>query len=276
MARTREELRDRLIDGFSARAEIWRICLFGREVEGRHDAYSDIDIIVHASDPARTKATYRDVFGAISPIRAMFTLGGTDRWYAEMVMLQDYSPYQKVDFSIGGKEDWPVAVVYDNPAKRGESSSGLEAVEIRRDAAYVLMDILFSVGRFTKCLFRRDVDMYRRWESITDLALVLLYERHFGWQSETLWRRLGAHESKVLIDALGPEEAAWLDRIRPRSARLDLALSYQAAIKLIAALSEEKALYQSLALDRAFIDYILAFLDAETARYRALPVASVL
>jgi len=74
--------------------------------------------------------------------------------------------------------------------------------------AYVLTDVVFSVAGFTKCLFRRDIDMYRRWESITDLTLVLLYEKHFGWERETGRKRLDGYQTECLCTALAVEEAA--------------------------------------------------------------------
>ena len=270
MVGSREELRDRLIDAFAARDEIYRICLFGREVARRQDAYSDIDIIVYSGDPARTRAEYAGVLAGISPIRATFPLGGTPEWYSEMVMLRDYNPYHKVDFSIGGKEDWPRVTVYDDPEKPQLSVSVLREVTLHDDVVRKLTDVLFSVPRFTKCLFRRDVDMYRRWESITDLALVLLYERHFGWQPELPSRRLALYETQCLLEVLDPEEVVDLDHIRPTGGRLDLALSYQAAVKLIVALSEQKACAQHKPLDPCFTHTMVAFLDAEIARYLAL------
>ena len=180
---TRKDLRRSVIEAFAAQDEIYRICFFGREAEGKHDCYSDIDMVVYSSDLARTKARYKDVFASISPVRATFTLGGTPESYSEMVMLHDYSPYQKVDFSIGDWGLWEshLSVVYDSKEKSRACRSTLCAVEVRQDVAYKLTDVLFSVARFSKCLFRRDVDMYRRWESITNVTLVLLYEKHFGY-----------------------------------------------------------------------------------------------
>jgi predicted nucleotidyltransferase len=267
MVATREALQEDLIDAFAARDEVHRICLFGREVTGRQDTYSDIDIIVDSSDPACTKADYRQVFAHISPIRAVFPLGGTPEWYSEMVMLRGYSPYHKVDFSIGGKEDWPRVTVYEDASKARWPVTTLETAVPRDDVARKLTDVLFAVPRFTKCLFRRDVDMYRRWESITDLALVLLYERHFGWQPETPVRRLGPLESQCLVDSLSPEERVRLEAIRPVDARLDVAQSYQAAIHFLVALSEQNARAQSVSLDHGFIEYMVGFLDAEVTRF---------
>jgi predicted nucleotidyltransferase len=267
---TREELRRSVIEAFAAQDEIYRICFFGREAEGRHDRYSDIDMVVYSSDPARTESRYRDVFASISPVRATFTLGGTPESYSEMVMLHGYSPYQKVDFSIGDWGLWEshLLVAYDSQEKPRACRSTLCAVEIRRDVAYKLTDVLFSVARFTKCLFRRDIDMYRRWQSITNITLVLLYEKHFGWEPETLKKRLDGYETKCLYEALAPEEKEWIHRIRPPDARLDLASSYQASINLFVELSRQKARHLAVRLDEDLISYITDFMDAEIERYR--------
>jgi predicted nucleotidyltransferase len=266
---TRKDLRRSVIEAFAAQKEIYRICFFGREVEGKHDRYSDIDVIVYSSDPARTKARYRDVFASISPVRATLTLGGTPESYSEMVMLHGYSLYQKVDFSIGawGLSDLHLSVVYDSKEKPRDCRSTLCALEIRQDVVYRLTDTLFSVARFTKCLFRRDIDMYRRWEGITNIALVLLYEKHFGWECETLKKRLNGYEAKCLYEALAPEEREWVHRVRPPDARLDLALSYQASMNLFVELSRKKARHFEIALDDDLIAYITEFMDAEIGRY---------
>ncbi|HUT21536.1 MAG TPA: hypothetical protein VM366_20480 [Anaerolineae bacterium] len=135
------------------------------------------------------------------------------------------------------------------------------------NVAYVLTDVLFSVDRFTKCLFRRDIDMYRRWESITDLTLVLLYEKRFGWERETLRKRLDGYQTKCLCEALAAEEAAHLHRIRPPHARLDLAASYQASVELLVELSRQKARHFGVALDDDLIAQIGGFMDDEIRRY---------
>jgi predicted nucleotidyltransferase len=50
---TREDLRHRVIEAFAVQDEIYRICTFGREAEGKHDRYSDIDVVVYSSAPIR-------------------------------------------------------------------------------------------------------------------------------------------------------------------------------------------------------------------------------
>jgi predicted nucleotidyltransferase len=265
----REDLKRVAIETFAAQAEVYQIRLFGREAQGKSDHYSDIDMIICSNDPARTQAKYKDLFSSISPVRATLTLNATSDGFSEMVMLEDYSPYHKIDFSIGdfGKEDWPFIVVYDSHEKPRARQTQLQAANIRQDVAYKLTDVLFSVARFTKCLFRWDVDMYRRWKSLTDVTLVLLYERHFGWERETLKQKLGPYEFKSLYENLDHAERTHLHAIYPPDAKLNLAFSYQASFELFITLSRQKAMHFEVGLDDRFIAYIKSFVDMEISRF---------
>lgn len=268
--KTRGNLKRHVIDAFAAQDEVYRICFFGREAEGQHDEYSDIDMIVYSQNPVKTKAHYRQVFATISPVHATFPLGGSPEGYSEMLMLRDYSPYQKIDFSIGdwGKQDWLLLTMYERPGPPRLQTTTLETPDIRQDAAYKLTDVLFSIARFTKCLFRRDIDMYRRWASITDLTLVMLYEKYYGWQTETLKKRLGSYESKQLDTVLSFEDKEWVHAIRPPDARLNLAQSYQNSVVLFIALSRQKAEHFGIVLNDEFTASMTSFMDTEMTRYR--------
>jgi predicted nucleotidyltransferase len=268
--RPREELRKRIIEAFSSQDDVYRICFFGREAEGKHDCYSDIDMVVFSNNLVSTYAKYKDIFSSISPIRATFPLGGIQDGYSEMILLRDYSPYQKVDFSIGdwGKQDWQFKVVYENKDKYRISQTKLESKPVIRDVGYVLTDVLFSVARFTKCLFRRDIDMYRRWVSITEVTLTLLYEKHFGWKYELEQTRLGSYGIKRLYDDLSADEKVQVHNIRSPDGKLDIASSYQASIELLIALSKQKAEHFGIVLDNDLIEYIRRFMKAEIASYR--------
>jgi uncharacterized protein YutD len=263
-------LRKRIIEAFSSQDDVYRICFFGREAEGKHDCYSDIDMVVFSNDLVSTYAKYKDIFSSISSIRATFPLGGFQDGYSEMILLRDYSPYQKVDFSIGdwGKQDWQFKVVYENKDKYRISQTKLESKPVIRDVGYVLTDVLFSVARFTKCLFRRDIDMYRRWVSITEVTLTLLYEKHFGWKYELEQTRLGSYGIKRLYDDLSADEKVQVHNIRSPDGKLDIASSYQASIELLIALSKQKAEHFGIVLDNDLIEYIRRFMKAEIASYR--------
>ena len=66
--RPRKELHRELSAAFSAQPEICSIHVFGREVDGQPDEYSDIDMILCSDDLARSHRNYRDVLGKIAPI----------------------------------------------------------------------------------------------------------------------------------------------------------------------------------------------------------------
>ena len=105
----------------------------------------------------------------------------------EMIILRDYSPYQKLDFSIVSdmqKQEAlkPAKTVYGSGDPAPEHPSEMAISGRVLELQNRMNDILFSIPRFTKCLFRGDFDMYRRWEGVVAEMCVLLYERHFGWQ----------------------------------------------------------------------------------------------
>ena len=95
----------------------------------------------------------------------------------------------------------------------------------------------------------------------------MLYEKYFGWQTETWKKRLGPYESKQLDAVLSSGDRAWVHKIRPPGANLNLAQSYQNSIALFVALSRQKAAYFGVALDEDFIVYMMDFMDTEMARY---------
>lgn len=98
--RTRNELRNLVIDSFSQEAEIFSIFFFGKEVDNKSDEYSDIDMIVCSNDLAKTQSKYLTVFNNISPVIGTFLLNSTENNLSQMIMLKDFSPYQKIDFSV--------------------------------------------------------------------------------------------------------------------------------------------------------------------------------
>ncbi|MBU3927837.1 MAG: nucleotidyltransferase domain-containing protein [Bacteroidetes bacterium] len=263
-------MRKLLIDAFSSQNEVYKICFFGREAEGKHDCYSDIDVLVFSNDLPKTKAIYKQVFSSISPIRSVIQLEAHPGGYSEMVQLVDYSPYQKVDFSILGEGmcNWNQYVVYQNQNKPINYHQKLEDIPITHDIGYLNKEIMFSVARFTKCLFRHDIDMYRRWTNISVTALALLYEKHFGWKLEIDKSSLGSSGTKRLYDDLESDERSFVEKIRPSDGKLDILLSYQSSIELIIELSRQKAQHFDIMLDCDFMEYIYSFMIVEMAKYR--------
>ncbi len=270
----RADLSQGLVEAFSRQKEIYHIHFFGREAEGCSDHFSDIDMVICSNDLVATKTKYQDVLASIAPIKATFHLEETLNSFSEMILLEGYSPYHKVDFTIGDstKLNWPdsapLLTVYDNQKQQRESQTKLKETEITQDIEYVLSNILFSVARFTKCLFRRDIDMYRRWESISNVTLVMLYENYFGWEYESRKRKLGSREIRELYRYLTPREIEQLHMIRPPHGKINLAYSYKACIDLFIELAKRKATYFHKNPNFHLINFVRGFMESEISRYQ--------
>ena len=268
---SRDNLRNKVIAAFSAQDEVYRICLFGKEAQGEQDAYSDIDLIVYSNDAQATRDHLDQTLNSIAPVMAVLPLGGGADWYAQTMMFDSYSLYHKVDFSIGCGLDLSkltLQVVYDCPSKARESLSNLEPLTIQPDVAYQLNEALFAVPRFTKCLFRQDFDMYRRWVGMTNQLCAILYEKQFGWQPGAR-AKLSPPDYRALYASLSPKNRSRLAKVMPLNARVELASSYTVATDWLIELSREKACYLSVLLNDAWIDTVQTFLHVEMERIAA-------
>lgn len=272
--RPRQELRSGVVAAFARCPEVREIHVFGTEVDGEPDEYSDIDMIVCSSDLARTGEHYMRTLSTISPVIGTYVIRSDERELAEMVMLRDYSPYQKIDLSIvdaiGVKEDFgPFKRVYrDSDGLANRSSTALNPVKSRGGLANRMNDILFSVPRFTKCLFRGDRDMYRRWTTIVNATLVMLHESHFGW-SDDARQGLRPYEHKALGKALTTEQRAKVDAILPLDGRPDLAAGFRLAIDMFVDLCRERSVALGERADLSFAQHVRGFLKHEVDRYQA-------
>ena len=181
----RVDLLSQVIKTFSAQPEVREITIFGRHAEGAADKYSDIDIRIHSNNTLRTQEKYLSLFSRISPIRETFLLVSDPDNLAQMIMLTEYSLYQKVDFGIcsGNSPFTPSVSVYKNE-KAKENSSKMKVLKIHQDVKYNLTNYLFGVPRIIKCFFRNDFDMYRRWKDMTNPVLALLYQKYNGYQKD--------------------------------------------------------------------------------------------
>lgn len=270
-ALARGELRARLIETLAAEPEVYALYTFGREVEGEADEYSDIDLCCCSADPAATQRKYRDLLGGISPIRSSFLMIEEPELLVEMILLREYRPYQKIDFSIARcieaqAKVGPLKEVYRAP---GEPHPGrTQMLETGRiDALQNRMnDLLFSIPRFAKCLFRRDFDMYRRWAGMLAMVQALLYERHSGWR-EGAPGKLNPAEYRSLYKALDPDERRLLETMQPLDGRPDLIDGFQQGLGLYVDLYREKAAHLGEELDEGFIGYMKGFAGAEVGRF---------
>ena len=97
---TRDELRRRLIDAFSARPEVHSIHTFGREVGGVVDEYSDVDIIVCSNDLAASQRDCLRLLGQISPVIGTYYIRCEPAELAVMAMLKDRESHSIVKSSL--------------------------------------------------------------------------------------------------------------------------------------------------------------------------------
>lgn len=266
----RAELHDRVIEAFAARPEVYEIHAFGREVDGDTDEYSDLDLIVCSADLAATQREYRQLLNTISPIVGIYHIVCQEREHAQMIMLRDYRPYQKIDLSLTDTIETKRAFApfkcllrRRSPAATG---SRLSFNGERDSLANQLNDLLFSIPRFTKCLFRRDRDMYRRWTGAVEQLAVLLYESCFGWTRQQRYR-LQPQEYKAMHKRLDPADEARLDAIQPLDRSPDLAEGFRLAVAWVIELYQSKAAALNDQIDLALAERLREFLDGEVARF---------
>lgn len=270
--KSRKSLRETLIRVFAQQEDVYAIYLFGREVDAMADEYSDIDIIICSVDLERTWRDYPSLLQTISPIVGRLLLESSETSFAEMILFEGYCPYQKVDLSlvneITAKDAFgPFLKIYEKDVLQPEKPTVLPVFPRTRDIHLDLADTLFSVPRFTKCLFRRDYDMYRRWKGTTNSLMLLLYEKYLGWHVESIRRDLKPHEAKHLYNILGQNDIERLETVLPLTGELNLAVSYRNGIDFYIDLISQKSQALDRPLNTAFMHTIRNFLHEEVRRY---------
>jgi len=271
----RQALQDRLIAQLAARPEIRSVYTFGRAVSGQPDAYPDLDLVIASSDRPQTQRVLPELFAAISPVRSQLILASSPDLYAAMVMLRDCSPYQKIDLSIidhieSQARFGPFLALYENSAPTPTNDAPLPIIDLDADLQNQLNDILFSIPRFAKCLFRHDPYLYQRFYATVENTLTLLYESHHDWQMPKR-AKLNSREYQQLYAGLKDAERSQVEKILPFDARPDIPQSFLACIDLLLDLYQTKAQALNLSLDDAFNTYIRNFLSTEIRRFRTLP-----
>ena len=262
-----KQLCDTLITLFSQQKEVSRISLFGRLVEETYDEYSDVDIRIISADPLLTQKNYLKLIEKkISPVRSSFFLTSDKNIFGGMLMLEAYPPYQKIDFDIEregfGIDFKPCKNVFVNQKATG-ANKDLEIFEITKNVSYNLQNVLFGIPRMTKCFFRKDFDMYRRWKNLTNLLLVLLHEKYFGYQEICDKKELGANEAKNLFQKLTKNDQWNLNKIFPTNGHLKIAESYLRALQMFNNESRVKAAFFNLPINDDFVKYMVVFAESE-------------
>ncbi|MCC6580140.1 MAG: hypothetical protein IT440_06830 [Phycisphaeraceae bacterium] len=271
---SRSQLCGALREVFSSWPQVSGIHVFGRDAEGLVDAYSDIDLVICCDDPARGYDQLHDGLAQVAPIVGSYLIHADAAELAQMFMLDGYSPYQKIDLSLVSRLEQkavfaPFRALYvrsSPPASHGITTLP-DLASVKNSLTNQLHDVLFSIPRFTKCLFRGERDMYRRWHGVAEILAALLYESCFGW-SMPARGRLAPQEYKRLFHHLLPSDAEQLDRIQPLDGRPDLCDGFVHAVQWIVRLYQTKAAHMNLPLDTSLADRLLPFLEQEILRFR--------
>ena len=253
----RQALQDRLIAQLAARPEIRSVYTFGRAVSGQPDAYSDLDLVIASSDRPQTQRVLPELFAAISPVRSQLILAS--------------SPDLSIIDHIESQARFgPFLALYENSAPTPTNDAPLPIIDLDADLQNQLNDILFSIPRFAKCLFRHDPYLYQRFYATVENTLPLLYESHHDWQMPKR-AKLNSREYQQLYAGLKDAERSQVEKILPFDARPDIPQSFLACIDLLLDLYQTKAQALNLSLDDAFNTYIRNFLSTEIRRFRTLP-----
>ncbi len=264
------ELQEKLIELFSKQAEVGKMRIFGKLAEGTGDDFSDVDIRIISKDPLITqKNAHRLIEDNIARIMATFTLASDPGCFAEMIMLAGYSPYQKIDISVeregAGIPFEPITSVYENKNAAGLDRD-CDIYTIKKSVDYNLMDVLFGVPRITKCFYRQDFDMYRRWKHQTDALIVLLNEKYTAWQAVSEKKELDAHAAKLLFQRLCAEDKHKLEQILPLNGELKIPISYLSSLQFYVELAMLKANALKVVLDQEFMHFMLKFAQEEVKK----------
>ena len=172
--RPRAELHHRVLHAFAREPEVHSIYVFGTEVEGEIDEYSDIDLVICSGDLAASQRKYADILDSISTVIGTYYIVCGENELAQMVMFENYSPYQKIDFSITdtieSKQVFaPFKCLYQSKQPVLSSQTSLQFSGQRETLGNWLNDALFSIPRFTKCpyilsfLMKREISLARNW-----------------------------------------------------------------------------------------------------------------
>lgn len=258
---------DKLVEVISQEPEVWKINIFGKLAEKVSDDYSDVDIRIISKDPGVTQQKLHEIVErSISPITETFTLQSDVNCFAQMIMLTKYLPYQKIDISVEregyGIKFEPMVTIYENKNAHGDDRD-CKVVEIKQTTNYNLLNILFGVPRFTKCFFRNDFDMYRRWKDQTNALLVLLNEKYTEWKVENDKKQLSAHEAKLLFLKLNTDDKKNLEGVFPLNGSVNIPSSFYSSLKMYISISKQKADKIGITINRKFADYMLNFAESE-------------
>lgn len=259
-------IKDQLIKIFSSRDEISEVQIFGKLAENKADKYSDVDIRVISQDPYATQKDLKELISTISPIRETYILASDENTYALMFMLKNYTPYQKIDIGIQRKgygiQFSNITTVYSKESKVNKNRD-FDIVSTEKTVDYNLKNFLFGIPRITKCFFRNDFDMYRRWISNINAFMSLLYEKYFGWQEISEMKAPNAPNSKLLLEQLTSKDRKRFESILPLDRRPNIEKGLLNMLIWFIELSYEKSENLNIPINQSFSEFIINWTTKE-------------
>ncbi|NKB66394.1 MAG: hypothetical protein GKR89_04995 [Candidatus Latescibacteria bacterium] len=273
--KSRSDLWEQVTAALAGQSSIDALYVYGSQVRNQADEYSDIDLVLCANDLAGAETAVGQALTSVAEIVGTIHLLRRQDRFVQSVLLQGYSPYNKLDLAVthsldSEREFGPFSTVYKGNSPVSAKTSPAPAGDWD-DFLNDIYGILFSVPRFTKCLFRRDRALYKRWVGLLERIWALLFERHFGWR-QTYLAKISPPQHNRLQAALTDAEQRRLDSIIPPHGRLDLVASFRAGLSLLLQLAREKAAALDLFLDIKFAAFIEEFLRGEISRFQAQTV----
>lgn len=265
---SRDVARAKILDVLSSQPEVISLHFFGKDADGKVDQFSDFDLVVVSSDLKMTQRKYPALLNEISPVIGRLTLASEPKYMAEMIAFRDFSPYQKIDLSILSNLDYkrefgPFLKVFERACKAPCSVSDLLPLPTPSGIEHNLKDILFSIPRFTKCLWRDDFDMYRRWMGVIRKLFILLFEKYSNWEESHIKRDLSPTQAGYLYTALDETDRNHLRSCFPLDGRVDIAESFRSCVHFYVSLSNQKAQSGNCIIDQMFAKHTLNFMDNE-------------
>lgn len=271
----RQALLDAILRELKSRQEVLEIHAFGSAVSKTEDEYSDYDLVVCSASPRKTQCNLNRTLEAAAPILGSFVLLSRPDQLGTMFLFKGFSPYHKLDLalvpSLAALPTYgPFRCLYkaDEAHQMSAEEDTLEEHATGHPFVNQVNGVVFCIPRFTKCLFRQDRDVYKKWIFVLEHTLSIMHESHFGWKEEQ-GDFLSSPERDALYKEVGTGAASSLDLMMPTPSAFDLGSSFAACIGQFVSCANRKAAALGVSLEQETIVYLVSFLQSELDRFGA-------
>ena len=127
--------------------------------------------------------------------------------------------------------------------------------------------MFFSFPRFLKCLFRGDIEMYRRWEGIKNKLFLMLYKKYVN-DIPYGNAKFSPFDFQLLNEKLPKSEYESLLNILPINGNIDIIESYRLIAFTLVDLFLERL--NGDRINNIFIDRMLQFIDGEITKLKEM------